>query len=124
MPNPWFGVVLVICLGFAVLSLKPEPKMSGGQQDAREAAKALLAAADECFYDVRDRDLSWEGSPNCQGLGEFVDTYIALGGFGAAELTGAGRLPADIEWIGEQARSTAWMARATALSPGTPLSIW
>lgn len=88
------------------------------QGEARTAASALLRATEQCFYDVRDRDLTWEGSMDCQGLGSLASDYSALGGFGVQELD------TDIVLIAEKARSTAWMARATSLSPGQPLRIW
>lgn len=79
----------------------------------------MARGADECFYDVRDRDLTWEESAHCQSLRALAQAYVELGGFsGRDEVDSVATLTA------ERARSAAWMARATSLAPGQSLSIW
>lgn len=80
------------------------------------AAEALSRTADECLYDVRDRHQTWEASRNCAALSALASEYIDAGGFD--------KEPAKIRTIADQARLTAWMARATSLAGGKPLSIW
>lgn len=82
----------------------------------RLAADALSHAADECLYDVRDRQLTWERSSHCASLSSLAANYIAIGGFQNE--------PADIRVIAERARTTAWMARAASLPGGKGLTIW
>jgi hypothetical protein len=84
--------------------------------ELRAAANALSRAADECLLDVRDRHLTWETSGNCKSLSPLASSYIAAGGFNNEA--------DDIRLIAEEARTTAWMARATSLAGGLPLSIW
>jgi len=80
------------------------------------AAEALSRSADECLYDVRDRHQTWEISRNCAALSALASAYIAAGGFD--------KEPVKIRTIADQARLTAWMARATSLAGGAPVSIW
>ena len=80
------------------------------------AAEALSRSADECLYDVRDRHQTWEVSRNCAALSALASEYIAAGGFD--------KEPVKIRAIADQARLTAWMARATSLAGGKPVSIW
>jgi len=87
--------------------------------DQRLAAEALSRGADECLLDVRDRDLTWEGSLHCASLARLVTAYIALGGFLGDEI-----VDARANLTAERARATAWMARATSLAHGQPLRIW
>ena len=82
----------------------------------RVAADGLARAADECLYDVQDRQLTWERSSNCASLATSAATYISLGGFQNE--------PAEVRVIAERARATAWMARAASLPGGKGLSIW
>ena len=84
---------------------------------AMMAAKALSEAADECLYDVRDRGLRYENASHCSALGPLAQQYIGAGGF----QEGA---PTDAALVAEQARAVAWMARATSLADGQPVSIW
>ncbi len=89
---------------------------SGTGPELRTAADALSRAADECLLDVRDRRFTWETSANCKSLSPLASSYIAAGGFSNE---------ADsIRIIAEEARTTAWMARATSLAGGQSLSIW
>jgi len=87
-------------------------------EDARlqVAAEALSRSADECLYDVRDRKQTWEISRNCAALSALASEYIDAGGFDQE--------PAKIRAIADQARLTAWMARATSLAGGARVSIW
>jgi len=80
------------------------------------AAEALSRSADECLYDVRDRHQTWEASRNCAALSALASEYIAAGGFD--------KEPAKIRAIADQARLTAWMARATSLAGGKSVSIF
>lgn len=82
----------------------------------RTVAEALSTCADECLYDVRDRHLTWEASRNCAALSTLASKYIEAGGFQSE--------PPEIALIAERARVSAWMARATSLANGKPLSIW
>ena len=82
----------------------------------RTAADGLSRAADECLYDVRDRQLTWERSSHCAALAGLATNYISLGGFQNE--------PAAVRLIAERARATAWMARAASLPGGKGLTIW
>lgn len=105
-------VISVLLFGTAVL-------LMGCRQanfELRAAADGLSRTADECLYDVRDRNLTWERSSNCASLSALASRYIALGGFQAENV--------DVRLTAERARTTAWMARATSLAGGKALSIW
>jgi hypothetical protein len=80
------------------------------------AGDALSRSADECLYDMRDRHQTWEVSRNCAALSALASEYIAAGGFD--------KEPTEIWAIADRARLTAWIARATSLAGGKPLSIW
>ena len=69
----------------------------------RVAADDLARAADACLIDVRDHDITWERSTNCQSLAGLAGSYISLGHFQSE--------PAEVRVIAERARATAWMAR-------------
>jgi hypothetical protein len=84
----------------------------------KTTAEALAKGAEECLYDVRDRQLTYEKSPNCSALGALADQYIAAGGFRDDHYKNRSHA-----FIAESARMTAWMARATS-GAGRPLSIW
>lgn len=82
----------------------------------KTTAEALAKGAEECLYDVRDRKLTYETSPNCNALGPLVKQYIEAGGFRDENRSHA--------FIAESARTTAWIARATSAAGGRRLSIW
>lgn len=105
-------VIGVLLVGMAISSI------SYGQSDSglRAASEALSRTADECLYDVRDRNQSYERSQNCMSLSRLASRYIALGGFQNEHV--------ELKLVAERARTTAWMARATSLAGGKPLSIW
>ena len=84
--------------------------------ELRAAADALSRAADECLYDVRDRNLTWEQSSHCGSLSALASSYIALGGFQNEN--------AEVRLVADRARTTAWMARATSLAGGRFLSVF
>src|SRR5207237_1821683 len=72
------------------------------------AARALSDAADKCLLEVRDRKLRYDTAPDCLALGALSKQYIEAGGtFGEDG-------PSKHALIAEQARTTAWMARATS----------
>jgi hypothetical protein len=81
------------------------------------SATALSKAADECLYDVRDRRMKYEKSPNCVSLGTLATQYIEAGGFRP-------ETPSKYELIAEKARRVAWVALATSESGNRPLRIW
>lgn len=103
-------LLLTSILAFALTSC------NSGSSRLRVAAEALSKSADECLYDVRDRNSSYDASPNCSGLRALSATYIEAGGFQ--------REPVEIALIAERARVSAWMARAASLPGGKGLSIW
>jgi len=47
------------------------------------AAKSLSDIADECLYDVRDREFKYDNSPNCRSLGALSMRYTDVGGWPA-----------------------------------------
>jgi len=88
----------------------------GGRAQLKAGAEALSAAAEQCLIDVRDRRLTFETSRSCGSLSPLATAYIAAGGFQNE--------PVEIKLLAEQARTTAWMARAVSLAGGRMLSIW
>ena len=110
--NKILALILVV-----VASAGPTQFDFGGQRTKLKAgADALSKAADECLYDTRDRGLTFERSPNCGSLRPLARTYIDAGGFHEE--------PLEIKLIAERARTTAWMALATALAGGRVVAIW
>ena len=83
----------------------------------KTTAEALSRGADECLYDVRDRRLTYETSSNCAALGTLSMQFIEAGGFRDST-------PTEYALVGERARTTAWMARATSAAGGRRLTIW
>jgi hypothetical protein len=81
------------------------------------SAKAFSKGAAECLYDVRDRGLKYETSPNCNALGILSMQYIEAGGFNSDE-------PDRIALIAQKGLTTAWMARAISAAGNKPLSLW
>ena len=83
----------------------------------RGLAESLAAGADQCLYDVRDRNYTYENSSYCALLTSLSSSYTAAGGFQPA-------VPPEIALIAEKATTTAWMARATSLAGGRPIRVW
>jgi hypothetical protein len=80
------------------------------------AAAALSRGAAACVVDTRDRHFKYEQSSNCTALRTLSSQYIDLGGFQDE--------PLDIKIVAVQAQKDAWMALATSLANGRPISIW
>lgn len=80
-------------------------------------ARALSDAADRCLLDVRDRKLKYDNALNCTALGALSMQYIEAGGFQTDT-------PAKYALIAEQARATAWTARAVSESGNPGIRIW
>ncbi len=80
-------------------------------------ARGFAKTADECLLDVRDRQLRYENSPNCNALGTLSTQFIEAGGFDK-------NTPDRITLIAEKGRAVAWMARATSLAGNRRLSLW
>jgi hypothetical protein len=108
-PTVWIVIALV--------SATPTSGCGGRSATLRATAEALSKSADQCLLDVRDRRLTYEMSRNCSALGALAGTYVEAGGFQPG-------VAADIAIVAEQARATAWMARATSLAGGRFLSLW
>ena len=85
----------------------------------KTTAEALAKGAEQCLYDVRDRKFTYETSPNCSALSALSMQYIEAGGFREDHFKNKSHAI-----IAETARMTAWMAKATSLARGRPLSIW
>lgn len=81
------------------------------------AAQALSKSADACLVAVRDHGAKYETCPDCTALGALSMQYIEAGGIQDG-------VPARIALIAEQARTTAWTARAKSLSGNPRLAIW
>jgi len=84
-------------------------------EELKKSVYALSTIADECVLDVRDREMKYDKSNNCQKLWTLVDDYMKK--WGGLEDT-----PKEIEIIFERVRVSAWMAKA--LSAGSDSSIW
>ena len=81
------------------------------------AVKALGAASEACVYDVRDKNIKYEASKNCNSMSPLAQQYINAGG-GRPD----SNLKAEIEF--ERARVQAWMALALSASNGEASRIW
>jgi hypothetical protein len=106
-----------IALSFLTLTLLSGCNPFGASSDQKAAVRALLAASEKCVYDVRDKNLKYDRSPNCTSLGALSQQYINAGG---------GRLesPLETEIEFERARVHAWMALALSASNGQASNIW
>lgn len=107
---------LAMSLFFILLSITV-CSLSEANQKLKHPAEALVKAADECLFDVRDRGKTYQSSSNCNALKTLSMNYIEAGGF--QENT-----PDKYKLLGSRARMTAWMALATSLAGGQRISIW
>lgn len=90
----------------------------GPTETQRATSKALLDASEKCVYDVRDKNIKYDSSPNCTSLGALSQQYINAGG-------GAPDTSLEVEVNFERARVHAWMARALSESRNPALvRIW
>jgi hypothetical protein len=105
------SALISLAAAFCLASCRATP-----HSKLRAAAEALSKTADQCLYDVRDRNESYEASRNCSGLSALVTSYIEAGGFQHE--------PPEVALIAERARVSAWMARTASLPGGKGVSIW
>ena len=109
------GLIRIYALIFVAVILG-----ASGCRDSRRmelAAKALSKSADACLVAVRDHGAKYETCPDCTALSALSMQYIETGGFQDG-------VPAKIALIAEQARTSAWMARAQSISGNPRLAIW
>ena len=83
-----------------------------GTQLRAVQARILASAADECLYDVRDRRLTYETSPNCSRLGDLAGQCIAVGGF-----KDINENPSHAELAGAPGPLLGWPAQSPTRSP-------
>jgi hypothetical protein len=100
-------------------SLVVTPDATEPPPGERTAGERLLAATGTCLKDVRDRGLSYETSPTCQGLHDVSLAYIQAVGATAADKM----FPTGNACVFTRAERTAWSARATSAA-GRPVTIW
>jgi hypothetical protein len=81
------------------------------------AAGALSKSADACLIAVRDRGAKYETCPDCAALSTLATQYIEAGGFQDG-------VPLKTALVAEEARTSAWMARAMSGSGDPRLAIW
>ena len=81
----------------------------GASETQKATSRALLQASEKCVYDVRDKSMKYDSSPNCTALGALSHQYINAGG-------GSPETSLEVEINFERARVHAWMARALSES--------
>lgn len=90
----------------------------GPSETLKATSKALLAASEQCVYEVRDKNLKYEKAPSCMALDALSQQYINAGG-------GQSDAPVEVEIDFERARVHAWMALALSESKEPALlRIW
>jgi len=108
------GQVLVAAILAVVLS---GCRVFGPSAEQKATSAALLAASEACVYDVRDKQIKYEQSRNCNALGALSLQYMHAGG-------GRPGAPLETEIEFERARVMAWMALALSASNGQASRIW
>ncbi len=126
----WAGVpksieVLTVCkyndetratLGFAIHDL--DCLNPADEDKLMVSAKSLYDVAEECLYDVRDRGTKYNNSANCSALSALSKQYGKAGGWQDINS------PSEHARIANQARTTAWMARAISAAGDSSINIW
>lgn len=89
----------------------------GPSAELTVSAKALMETSERCVLDVRDRNMKYESSGNCNAMSALAQQYINAGG-------GRPDAPLETEIEFERARVHAWMALALSASNGEAFRIW
>ena len=103
---------IVIALGMSLAGCS-----SFASKNPIKEAQALRAKADKCLLDVRDNDLKYDTSSNCQALAALSKSYIDAGGQLPDE-------PAETKLVAEQAVKVAWNAQAVSATGNPTISLW
>ena len=91
--------------------------MLGPSAEQKATVKALMNASEKCVYDVRDKNIKYESSRNCNAMSALSLHYINAGG-------GRPDAPLETEIEFERSRVHAWMALALSASNGEASRIW
>jgi hypothetical protein len=89
----------------------------GPSAQLKAASSAILAASEACLFDVRDKNIKYEASKNCNSLRVLSDKYIDAGGLRTDTST-------EIQLEYAYARMHAWMALALSVSNGNASRVW
>jgi len=90
---------------------------SWASDELNKAASDILRVSEACLYDVRDHQIKYEASNNCNALRGLSDRYIDEGGYQDGT-------PAEIKLKYAHAQKVAWMALALSVSNGEANRIW